>query len=50
MNHLNGYLFYFQGGMYAEGDVAMTAFVLSSLAECKCEGVVCETQNNHYKK
>ncbi|KAL9988942.1 hypothetical protein ACROYT_G003438 [Oculina patagonica] len=27
------------GGAYTEGDVAMTAFVLSALAECKCQGV-----------
>lgn len=26
------------GGAYTEGDVAMTAFVLSALAECKCGG------------
>ena len=39
------FLFYtFQGGVYVEGDVAMTAFVLASLAECKCGGVVCELQ------
>ena len=25
-----------------EGDVAMTAFVLAALGECKCGGVVCE--------
>ena len=31
--------------MYTEGDVATTAFVLSSLVECKCKGVVYETQN-----
>ena len=32
----------FKGGVYGnEGDVAMTAFVLSTLAECKCNGVVC---------
>ena len=32
----------FKGGVYgSEGDVAMTAFVLSTLAECKCDGVVC---------
>ncbi|XP_027048067.1 ophiophagus venom factor-like [Pocillopora damicornis] len=26
------------GGAYTEGEVAMTAFVLSALAECKCSG------------
>ncbi|XP_067056513.1 complement C3-like [Acropora muricata] len=26
------------GGVYTEGDAAMTAFVLSALAECKCKG------------
>ena len=30
----------FKGGVYTEGDVAMTAFVVSTLAECKCKGVV----------
>ena len=33
-------LCFIQGGVYTEGDVAMTAFVLSTLAECKCKGVV----------
>jgi len=31
-----------------EGDVAMTAFVLAALAECKCGGVVCELQSVPY--
>ena len=30
-----------------EGDVAMTAFVLAALAECKCGGVVSELQLVH---
>jgi len=28
-----------------EGDVAMTAFVLAALAECKCGVAVCELQS-----
>lgn len=31
-----------------EGNVAMTAFVLAALAECKCGGVVCELQSVPY--
>ena len=32
--------FTFQGGVYSsEGDVAMTAFVLSALLECNCKAV-----------
>jgi len=30
-----------------EGDVAMTAFVLAALAECKCEGAVGDLQSVH---
>ena len=33
--------FLFKGGVSGEGAVAMTAFVLAALAECKCQGVVC---------
>lgn len=39
---LGAFSFSLKGGVYgSEGDVAMTAFVLSTLAECKCNGVVC---------
>ena len=31
-----------------EGDVAMTAFVLAALGECKCGGVVCEISTVQY--
>jgi len=33
--------FLFKGGVSGEGAVAMTAFVLAALGECKCQGVVC---------
>ena len=40
------YLSHLKGGVYTEGDVAMTAFVLSALAECKCTGMVSDHSLN----
>ncbi|CAH3019175.1 unnamed protein product [Porites evermanni] len=37
------------GGVSGEGDVAMTAFVLAALGECKCPGVNSQTAINNAK-